>query len=358
MKKISLFFLSVLFFFIAFQNSFAQNGDLTLPGLLGTSRILIIGESYGQIESTDFFSKIVMDYVNTGACVKVGLEIPSDQQETLDRAMKGEISMSDVEFDNVIDHDGYREMLVNFSELIISGKCLSVHAIDPPSSTPVNKDSWMEQRVVKMIDDKPIVLLVGNKHAVKDFNIPADSDTKLLAQRLRLRSIDVTSVLQHWKTGYCTTKNVRYYDTETEKKSTIYVKQAIGEISAEMPEEVSSVSDGVMVWSCEREKLAVVDTDNKNVTDRKLIVEISKYEVVDRDQQVLKNIKWGIKHQYPVVGMNQDEATQALGDPYELEKAGNFEKWTYQCSDEDGFNYDCFILRFREGMLVNFDDFV
>jgi len=350
------FILTMLIALILFNNAYAQNEILSIKSLIGTNQILVIGESYGQIESADYFSGIVTDYVNEGACLKVGLEIPSDQQDLLDRAMRGEVSMSDVEIDNIIDHDGYREMLVNFSEQIISGKCLSVYAINPPSSVPMAKDAWMEQQVVKIADDKPIVLLVGNKHAVKDFNTTEDSSNTLLAQRLRARSFGVSSVLQHWKTGYCATKNVKFYDTTTDKKSVIYVKQAIGEISAEMPEKVSMVSDGVMVWSCEKIKVVEIDGASNVGSDRKLIVEISKYEIVERDQEVLKKIKWGIKHEYPIVGMNKAEALEAMGEPDKVEQAGNFEKWDYQCSDEDGFDYECYILKFNDGSLVRFDD--
>lgn len=356
MRKISILLFSLILGFVIIRRSYAQGEEITLNSLLGTNQILVIGESYGQIESENLFAKIVTDYVNNGACLKVGLEIPSDQQETLDRAMRGETSMSDVQIDSVIDHDAYREMLVNFSELIISGKCLSVYAINPAGSIPLAKDAWMEQQVVKFMDDKPVVLLVGNKHAVKDFNTPEDSSNKLLAQRLRARSFKVASVMQYWKSGFCTTKNVTLYDTETDKKSEIYVKQAIGEISAEMPEKVSMVSDSVLVWSCEKIRVVEIDTVNNNATDRELIVALSKYDVVERDEEVLKKVKWGIKHQYPVVGMNTDEATRAMGEPNEVEKAGNFQQWTYRCPDEDGFNYECYILKFREDSLVSFDD--
>lgn len=356
MRKISYLLILISLVFITANRSFAQGGEITLNSLLGANQILVIGESYGQIESANFISKIVADYVSDGACLNVGLEIPTDQQEVLNKAMRGQASMSDVKIDSVVDHDAYREMLVNFSQLVISGKCLSVYAIDSPESMPLTKDAWMEQQVVKIADEKPLVLLVGNKQAVKDFNTPDDSSNKLLAQRLRARSYNVVSVMQYWKGGFCATKNVKLLDTETDKKSAIYVKQAIGEISAEMPEKVSMVSDGVLVWSCEKRKVVEIDSANSNATDRDLIVSISKYDVVERDQEVLNKIKSGIKHQYPVVGMSKEEATRALGEPDQVEKAGNFEQWVYQCFDEDGFYYDCYTLRFREDYLVNLDD--
>ncbi len=69
-----------------------------------------------------------------------------------------------------------------------------------------------------------------------------------------------------------------------------------------------------MVWSCESVKVKEVDAEVANVENRKLIIEVSKYDVVERDQEVLKKIKWGIKHNYSVVRMNTDEARKAMGE--------------------------------------------
>ncbi|MEM7007801.1 MAG: hypothetical protein AAF462_01560 [Thermodesulfobacteriota bacterium] len=336
---------------------YAQADNLSLSTLMGSNKILILGESYGQDESVNFFSEKVTQYIADGQCLNVGLEIASDQQEVLDSAMVGEVSISDIQIDTVIDHDSYREMLVSFSESIKQGKCLSIYAINPPSSIPMSKDAWMEQEVVKISGERPVAILVGNKHAVKDFKTTGDGSRNLLAQRIRLRSFGVTSILQHWKPGgFCITKTVRLYDTETDKKARIYVKESIGEISAAMPEKVSMVSDGVLVWGCERITVAEVDTTSGNVADRKLLLEMSKYEVVERDQEVLDKIKWGIKHDYPVVGMIPAEAREAMGEPDEIEKAGRVNQWIYRCSDEDGFDYNCYILKFLDGSLVKFDD--
>ena len=106
MTKSSYLFLSMIFL-IFIRGSYAQNEELSLKSLIGTNQLLVIGESYGQIESSDFVTKLVADYVTDGSCLNVGLEIPSDQQEVLDSAMRGQASMSNVQIDNVIDHDGY-----------------------------------------------------------------------------------------------------------------------------------------------------------------------------------------------------------------------------------------------------------
>ncbi len=40
------------------------------------------------------------------------------------------------------------------------------------------------------------------------------------------------------------------YNTTSDKESRIYVKEVIGEINASMPEKVSMITDGVVVWGC------------------------------------------------------------------------------------------------------------
>ena len=55
--------------------------------------------------------------------------------------------------------------------------------------------------------------------------------------------------------------------------------------------------------------------------------------------------------------MNTDEALKAMGEPNQIEKAANVEKWVYQCSDDDGFDHECYILRFLGGSLVKFNNF-
>ena len=95
--------------------SLAQQDKISLPFLMGSKQVLIIGESYGQPESAQFFSKTVTEYLNGGGCLKVGLEISSDQQETLDSAMKGEVPVSQIQINDIVDSDAYRQMLTDLS---------------------------------------------------------------------------------------------------------------------------------------------------------------------------------------------------------------------------------------------------
>ena len=247
-------------------------------------------------------------------------------------------------------------MLGGFSSVIQKGGCLSVYALDTPSSVPVTGDAWMEKEVVRIVGDSPVLILTRNVRAVKDYDSAGGEASKLLAQRLRARTYRVGPVLQHWKPGECATRSVELINAE-EDRAGIYVKDSIGEVGAKMPDKVSMVTDGVLVWSCPK---LVIKQETEvlpgNVVEERVALELVSKDIVERDEERLKLISTGIKHNYPVLGMTTDEAVQALGDPDSVKKSGIRQDWTYVCDDDDGFDYDCFILKFKQGVLADFED--
>lgn len=333
----------------------AQNEKPSLPFLLGSNQILVLGEEYGKKESSEFVQEAVAEYVNTGGCLKVGLEITSDQQELLENTMKGQAEISDLVIKEEMDTVYYRQMLGGFSSVIQNGGCLSVYALETPASVPVTGDAWMEKEVVQIAGDTPVLVLTRNNRAVKEYDSGDSEAAKLLTQRLRERTYRVGSIIQHWKPGECATRNVELVNAEDEK-ARIYVKDSVGEIGAKMPEKVSTMTDGVLVWSC---KKLVVEQETEvlpsGVIEENVKLESISQEIVERDEDRLKKIRSGIKHNFPVIGMTTNEAIEALGDPDEVKKAGSRQDWTYICSDEDGFDYDCYILKFSQGVLGDYD---
>ncbi len=347
---------AVLFTFGLVGSSFAQSDKLSLPFLIGSKQVLVIGESYGRPESPEFLSKTVSEYLNGGGCLKVGLEISSDQQETLDSAVKGQVPVSDMRINDIIDSPAYRQMLADLGAQIRAGKCLSVHAIDAPASVPVSRDAWMEKEVVAIAGDTPVVLLVGNVRAVKDSGSGEDDTSRLLAERLQSETSGVASALQYWEPGQCGNRTVEYVSASDEKAG-IYLKETVSGISAQMPEQPTAIADGVLVWSCETTKITEsIDIQNDNVIEDKFKIDEEKTDVVVRDEKALKRIRWGIKNKYPAFGMTKDEAVQALGEPDDIKETGASEEWSYQCFDEDGYYLKCFVLTFKAGVVVKYED--
>jgi len=332
--------------------SFAQSEQLSLPFLIGSKQVYVLGEPYGQEESAEFFSKTVTEYVNGGGCLKVGLEISSDQQETLDSAMKGQVPISEIKINDIIDSVAYREMLSDLSGQIKAGRCLSVHAIDAPASVPVARDAWMEKEVVSLIGDTPVVLLVGNARAVKNSGAGPDDSGKLLAERLSSRAIGVATTLQYWEPGQCEDRTSEYVSTSDEKAG-VYVKESVGEVSEQMPEDPEVIADGILVWSCTSTSISenVKIKDDKAVGDE-LTIEEEKTDVVVRDEKALKKIRWGIKNNYPIRGMTKEEAVEALGEPETEEESARGDVWSFTCYDEDGFWHTCFVIVFKDGIAI------
>lgn len=349
--------IAALFYFASQAASQAQSNSVSLPVIMGSKQVLVVGESYGHTESAQFFSKTVTEYLNGGGCIKVGLEISSDQQATLDSAMKGEVPVSQLKINDIVDSPAYRKMLTDLSGQVRAGKCLSVSAIDAPASVPVTRDAWMEKQVSALTGDTPVILLVGNVRAVKDTG--AGDSGGLLAERISGKMPAVASVLQYWTPGQCENRTVEYISAKDDKAG-VYLKETVKDMTPVMPAAPTAIADGVLVWSCESEnvteKMNIDDSGNGESVKDQVDVTTEKTETVVRDEKVLKRIKWGMKNEYPAVGMTKDEALQAMGEPEKKEDVNGVERWSYQCFDEDGYWHTCFTLDFRDDIVVKFLD--
>ena len=331
----------------------------SIPALIGSKQVLVVGESYGRPESARFVSDSVSAYLKGGGCLKVGLEIPSDQQDVLDSAMRGEVPVSDIKINDIIDSPSYREMLTSFSGHIKAGRCLSVKAIDVPSAVPVSRDGWMEKMTAEMAGDTPVILLVGNVRAVKESGNSGE-DT-LLAERLSDSSVTVASALQYWGPGQCADRTSEYI-AASDARAGEYLKETLSVSDEEGQVDTSLAADGIIVWKCEgveeSESLAVdVGMDGLAVEEGESAVTEEKSEVVVRDEKALKRIRWGIKNIYPAIGMTKDEALQAMRrEPDKIANITGGERWTYECMDSDAYTHDCFVLDFRDDIIVRFRD--
>lgn len=223
---------------------------LSLGRLLEDGKLVIIGETHRRPESAQLVIKTVTEYIQDGKCLMVGLEIPSHEQPILERALSNRVSISRIPLNGFIDHPGYRKMLASFRDQIRQGKCLKVRAIDKPDTVPMDRDEWMEKEVLGMMDGTPILVLVGNFHAMKEVKWNSEPLGGVgLAERLANRGIRFISMLQYWEKKRCDTRSEMLVSTE-EPQSLEYVKEIMEAIHAKTPDKASSVADAVVVWSC------------------------------------------------------------------------------------------------------------
>jgi hypothetical protein len=229
--------------------------SFSLTQVLQANDVVIVGETHRRPESTQFVANVVTKYLQGASCLTVALEIPSHQQPFLDRAFKGKwipdrFPISSIPLGGFIDHSGYREMLVSFREQIWRGKCLKVRAIDKPHMVSLDRDEWMEKQILELIGSTPVLVLVGNFHAMKEVRWNSDPLAgPSLAERLQNRGIKVISMLQYWEKKSCNLRNERLVSTE-ELESLEYIGQIMKAIHAEAPDKASDVADAVVIWRC------------------------------------------------------------------------------------------------------------
>jgi uncharacterized iron-regulated protein len=227
--------------------------SFSVPEVIEDKDVVIVGETHRRPESTQFVTNIVVKYLQGGQCLIVGLEIPSHQQPVLERAFKKRVSIfsiSSIPLSSIIDHPGYRKMLASFRNQIRQGKCLKVRAIDVPHTVSVDRDEWMEKQILEVMDGTPILVLVGNFHAMKEVRWNSDAlGGPSLTERLVNRGIRVASLLQYWEKNGCDLRSEKLLSTK-EPDSLEYVKQIMDVINAKNPAKASDVADGVVIWEC------------------------------------------------------------------------------------------------------------
>jgi len=81
-----------------------------LEGMMPNS-ITIIGERHQRPEAIQLFQSLVTKHLQQNKCLTIGLEIPSNQQPAtsnqqplLDKMIRGETLISDIEIPQTIDH--------------------------------------------------------------------------------------------------------------------------------------------------------------------------------------------------------------------------------------------------------------
>ena len=102
--------------------------------------ITIVGERHKRPESIQFFRELISRYLQQDKCLAVALEIPSDQQTTLDETVEGRKAVADIEIPPMIDHPFYRLLIDDLVAMKRGGACLKLIAIDGKVGLNDNRD--------------------------------------------------------------------------------------------------------------------------------------------------------------------------------------------------------------------------
>jgi len=358
MKKIIFLTLSILIVFNFF--SFAK-GSL-IDSYLQKSAVVIIGDTGFDQDSISFVKNIISEYTGNKGCIKIGLEITSDQQQKLEQALKGESSLSDLKLSQYVDRKAYFDLLESFGKFLSEGKCLKVVAIDKPESTPIDRDAWMSKKVMDMVGTEPVLILAGNLQAIKKIKwISENNKTVFLAERLRKKGLRTTTMFQYWTPGECGRRLSKIILAQGPRAKN-YIGDILDTIGAKLPDNASEVTDSIIVWNCEDYVASIVDS-----TARKDIppdpVDITE-SITDTDMKMddiqLKSLKNDIKNEKIKVKMSKDHVLLSKGKPDKAYKrvdlAEKVEEWVYECNDEWGFYYECLIITFNGEQVIKVFD--
>ncbi len=344
---------TLLIFGIYFQ-SYAKESPI--DSYLGKNSVVIVGDTGFDLQSTAFVKNSIEEYVNSKGCLKVGLEISTDQQDVLDKALKGEQKFNQLKFNPYVDKDSYVDLLLGLRKLNEEGRCVKVFAIDKPATSPVEKDAWMSAQVEKLTGEEPILVLSSNLQAIKKVEwINPENKTRFLAQRTRRKEIKTATIMQYWTRGDCAEERLSKFILARGPRAAEYVNDILGSIDAKSTFMPSEVTDTIIVWKCPGASEIVVDKSSANQIE----IPVEPVEITDTikdtdlklDDIAIAGLKKDIKNKQLRVGMSKDHVLLAKGKPSKainrIDLGENIQQWIYECSDDWGFDYECIIVTFN-----------
>lgn len=219
-----------------------------LRTLLQHSPVLILGETHHQPDSARLVAETVAAALQAGECLTVALEIPADQQSALDAGLRGEQPLSAIAIHPIIDHPAYRDLLRRFRALRQAGLCLTVRAIDAPPNARGARDAWMADAVQRLAGSGPVLVVVGNFHALKRVRWVDGRDDPFLAERLLRRGVPVLSVLQAWEAD-CAQRTGRFLPVR-QPRAVAALRALVSSMALQPHHDLTVAADAVVVWEC------------------------------------------------------------------------------------------------------------
>lgn len=355
--------LTTLLIFSICVNSYAIQSPIY--SYLGKNSVVIIGDTGFDMQSTAFIKNSIEEYVNSKGCLNIGLEISSDQQDALDKALNGEQKFRQLKFNPYIDGNSYIDLLLGLRKLKAEGKCLKVFAIDKPDTSPVERDAWMSSQVEKIVGENPLLVLSSNLQAIKNVEwLNSDINIRFLAQRIKHKGIRTASIIQYWTKGECSEAREYKFLLARGPRATNYVNVILNSIDAKETSLPTQVTDTIIVWKCPGDIGNVIDksVDNSIKPPEELVDITDTIEDTDLqlDDIVLSDLKKDIKNEKLRVGMSKDHVLLSKGKPdkaiQKTDLGENVQQWIYECSDDWGFDYECITVTFNGNQVIKIFD--
>jgi hypothetical protein len=242
---------ALIFLLLAFSARSASSNPIMEGMLPGT--ITFIGESHKHAESARLINDLVSAQVKQGHCLIVALEISDDEQPAIDRVLAG-ASASAIDIPVSIDHLAMRKLIEHLAILTTQSACLNVMAIDAGPNNPRDRDEWMAERLADLINDRPILVLIGALHTLKKVNWLSKNGKPSVAEILVAKGFQVNSFPQRWLPEQCRNGEHRqqhFVSAESEEALTILNESLMSLINAKPHQSTKGVVDGFVVWECD-----------------------------------------------------------------------------------------------------------
>jgi len=129
------------------------------------NRIVLIGKHHKNIHIHNLIIHSLPALVATAGISTLFVEIPSSQQEAINRFCKGDEGVETIEVCDIIESPSYREILLKARSL-----GMKIIAIDAPVPCSITRDEWMARRVKAYLEEDPQskgLVLAGQRHVFK-----------------------------------------------------------------------------------------------------------------------------------------------------------------------------------------------
>jgi hypothetical protein len=133
--------------------------------------VVFLGTTHKKQPILKFLSDLLPNLHDAGV-THLGLEICSDQQETIDKFLQTGQGLADIKLHHPLDCEEYRNIF-NIIRRIDRSKRPSVIALDLPKTMyrgKINRDEWMARSIVRIFRENPnakALLVAGNLHVLK-----------------------------------------------------------------------------------------------------------------------------------------------------------------------------------------------
>lgn len=238
------YLLSLLPVVLSISVNASEIEDVILP-TMQPKTITIIGETHKRPESTQLFKSVVRKFLKQGKCLTVALEIASSQQAVLEKEI-----VSNIKIPTIIDHPAFREMIAEFIQIKQDGGCLTLLAIDADMKNSSPRDKWMAKILSSKLTNQPIIVLLGNLHALKRVDWNFKNDQQYVAEILSSSHHNIKTYLQIWDEDKCNYR-AHFISPDGHRAVDLINKHITSVLNAYEYKSVLDVTDGIFLWECQ-----------------------------------------------------------------------------------------------------------